>query len=437
MPKRFALFTLTALFALSAAGGDTPAAVSKEVKAFLKVASAERLERAGRHIMAGADNIETMRMLVEKRAVMGLFITDDNVKGKTAAQVRAAVAELQAIRAKQGLPPLIIAADQEGGPVSRLTPPLQDRPSLATTLLPPEEQARVAAVASAQKALLKAGKKKRAAALAQKLPDAPVVSNDANSNDATAGPVDTEADKQARIEAFATAQAQDLKNIGVNLNFAPVVDLKVPLKNCNDGETMLDRRAISADPEVVTKTAGWYCSTLMTAANVGCTLKHFPGLGRVTNDTHRRMATLTARKAELLGQDWVPYKQLMKQPGTVTMLGHVRLTSIDDKEAASSSEPVIEGLIRKEWGYDGVLITDDFSMGAIMRSPGGAGGAAIRTLNAGSDIVLVSWSERDIVAVLKAMIEADAKGKFNSAKLTASKTRIARLVKELTGPKAP
>jgi beta-N-acetylhexosaminidase len=404
-------------------------AVSPDVKSILTSANPERLARIGRHVMAGADSIDAMRILVEKRAVMGLFITDHNVKGKTAAEVRAKIDALQAIRVKQGLPPLIIAADQEGGPVSRLSPPLELTPSLATTLLPPLEQERVASAAAAQAAyqalVAKAGKRKP-------LPPPPELPT---ATDANLLPLDTEADKQSRIEVFAKAQATALADIGVNLNFAPVVDLKVPLAARNDGETMLDRRAISPDPDIVTKTAGWYCATLMSA-RVGCTLKHFPGLGRITNDTHQRMATLAATKDELQSQDWMPYKALMQKSGTVTMLGHVRMTAIDDKEPASFSEPLIQGLIRKDWAYDGVLITDDFSMGAVLRAPGGAGGSAVKSLNAGADIVLVSWSERHLAGVLSALLTADARGKIDPAKLLMSQARIAKVVADLTGPVA-
>jgi beta-N-acetylhexosaminidase len=294
-------------------------------------------------------------------------------------------------------------------------------------LLPPVEQERVASLAAAQEALAKAGKKKRGAVAA--LPPEPPVYSDANPM-----PIDTEADKQARIETFAKAQAAALAEIGVNLNFSPVVDIKVPLKDRNDGETMLDRRAISADPDMVTKTAGWYCSTMMSTAHIGCTLKHFPGLGRITNDTHRRMATLTATKDELQTQDWLPYKGLMQKPGTITMLGHIKMTALDDNEPASYSMPIIDGLIRKEWGYDGVLITDDFSMGAVLRSEGGAGGSAVKALNAGVDIVLVSWSERHLASVLQGLLYADAKGKIDQAKLVVSKARIAKVVSDLTEP---
>ncbi len=417
MMKRLALPVLTFIVA----SAIPAAAVTPEVRSILNSANPDRLERIGRHLMVGADSIDAMRILVEKRAVMGLFITDHNVRRSTVAQVKAKIDALQAIRVKQGLPPLIIAADQEGGPVSRLSPPLQLTPSLATTLLPPIEQERLASAAAALAAVPKT-----------KGRNTPPPPEPPSATDANPLPVDTEADKQARIESFAKAQAEALGAIGVNLNFSPVVDIKVALKSRNDGETMLDRRAISDNPDMVTKTAGWYCATLMSA-RVGCTLKHFPGLGRISNDTHRRMATLTATKEDLQIHDWVPYKGLMQKSGTITMLGHIRMPSMDENAPASFSEPIIDGLIRKDWGYDGVLITDDFSMGAVLRSPGGAGGSAIKALNAGADIVLVSWAERHLASVLTSLLYADAKGKIDQAKLAVSNARIGKVVTDLTG----
>ena len=82
------------------------------------------LERLGRHIVIGYHSSATMKALVEKKAIAGIFITDHNVRRRTVADIRSEIDALQALRARQGLPPLIIAADQEGGAVSRLTPPL-------------------------------------------------------------------------------------------------------------------------------------------------------------------------------------------------------------------------------------------------------------------------------------------------------------------------
>ena len=376
-------------------------AFTPQMRLVIGNADPQRLELIGRHIITGLDSIDSAKLLVEKRAIAGIFITDHNVKGKTAAQIGQQIAKLQAIRQAQGLPPLIIAADQEGGSVSKLSPPLRRQPTLANV---------VAAPVPAKIAVRSRNRKGRL--VVRWVPGPPL-------------PPDTDAAKQVRVEAFAKAQAAGLKAMGVTLNFSPVVDLKTKLKARRDGETKLSRRAISDDADLVTKTATWYCNALVQES-VMCTLKHFPGLGRVAVDTHRRQATLSATREDLLSHDWAPYRALMQQPGITTMLGHVRLTAVDDKTPASFSDAVIGGLIRQEWHHQGLLITDDFSMGAVTRASEGMAGAAIKSLNAGADLVLVSWGERDLAGILSGLIEADAKGQLDRAKLKTSVMRLAQ-----------
>jgi len=382
-------------------------AFTPQLRTVIGEADPARLERIGRHLITGLDSISSATLLVEKRAIAGIFITDHNVKGKTAAQVGAVIAKLQAIRTSQGLPPLIIAADQEGGPVSRLSPPLKRQPTLASLVAEPAVKKAKNAKVAAKKPSAKSRAVNAAAAAAFKRPPAP----------------EPDAQKQARVEGFAREQAAGLKAMGVTLNFSPVVDLKMKLKSRNDGETNLTRRAISDDAALVTKTATWYCDALVKEG-VMCTLKHFPGLGRVAVDTHRRQATLSASRDDLLTRDWAPYRALMEKPGITTMLGHVRLAAIDDKTPASFSTAVIDGLIRREWQHSGLLITDDFSMGAVTKAGEGTAGAAVKSLNAGADLVLVSWGERDLTGILSGLLKADADGLLDHSKLEASVTRM-------------
>jgi Glycosyl hydrolase family 3 N terminal domain len=91
----------------------------------------ETLARIGRHIIVGYHSLSDIKRLLEKKAIGGIFITDHNVRGRNAAAMKSTIDSLQAIRKEQGLPALIIAADQEGGAVSRLSPPLKRQPSLA------------------------------------------------------------------------------------------------------------------------------------------------------------------------------------------------------------------------------------------------------------------------------------------------------------------
>lgn len=332
------------------------------------------LERLGRHIVIGYHNPQTVRALVEKKAIAGIFITDHNVRRRKVADVRAEIDALQQIRAGQDLPPLIIAADQEGGAVARLTPPLIRQPSLARVLR-----------------TLKSGESARDA-----------------------------------VTAYARKQATELKRIGVNLNFAPVVDLKLDPKRRTDGETQLRHRALSSDPKVVSDAAGWYCDAL-AEEGVYCTIKHFPGLGRVKLDTHRRVGDIKAPLIELKGADWIPFRDLMGRPHVVTMLGHVRLREVDGETPASFSTRVIDGLIRTEWDHKGLLITDDFSMGAVTRAKEGIGTAAVKALNAGADIVLISFSDKHLNTVMTALIDAEKQGQFDAGVRAASLERLKRL----------
>lgn len=355
------------------------AAESVMSRADILAAQAGRLERAGRHIIAGFLRFDELRPLVEKRAIGGIFITDHNVRGLSAADIKNQISALQTIRTGQGLPPLIIAADQEGGTVSRLSPPLKRQPALGQIIA--------------------------------KLP-----------NDAA---------RKAAVTAYAAEQAQELKRIGVTLNFAPVVDLKLTEPGREDGETKLRMRAIGDDPYLVSKVGSWYCDGL-AKSGILCTLKHFPGLGRVLRDTHVAFGGVDATEGKLELNDWVPFRRVMQRPNAATMLGHVFVQALDNERPASYSKVIITDLIRDRWQYDGLLITDDFSMGAITGSKSGAGGAAVKSLNAGGDFVLVSYLEEHYDRVMSAILAADENGTLDQDVRAKSRERIKRVLDPTT-----
>ena len=342
-----------------------------------------RLERMGRHLIVGYHSFAEVKTLVEKRAIGGIFITDHNVRDRPASAMKADIDRLQAIRVEQGLPPLVVAADQEGGTVSRLSPPLKKQMSLGRLL---------------------------------------------------AG-INHDDERRKAVEAYAALQANELKRIGVNLNFAPVVDLKLNPANQNDGETRLRLRAIAADPYLVAKVAGWYCDTV-AAAGIMCTLKHFPGLGRVARDTHIASGEIAATGGQLELNDWVPFRSVMSKTNAAMMVGHVRVNIIDKSAPASFSKPVIHNLIRDQWAYDGLLITDDFCMGAVTGSKGGVGAAALTAIDAGADFVLVSYIEKQFDEVMSTLIAADEDNAIDRAVTGASNNRIARVLKAASQPDA-
>jgi beta-N-acetylhexosaminidase len=309
------------------------------------------LEKVSRHIIVGFDKWSTARGLVERRMIGGVFVTRRNIVGLDAAAITREIASLQSIRTAQGLPALWIATDQEGGSVARMSPPLPRQPTLATAI--------------------------------RNL---------------------SGAERQAAVRDYAATQGRGLADLGVNLNFAPVVDLDHGVHNPNDAYTRIGTRAISADPAVVAEVAGTYCSVL-AAVGVLCSLKHFPGLGRVFEDTHFSEGVLTQSRAELEATDWVPFRALANA-GAAVMVGHVRLPAVDPAQPVSTSALAINGLLRDAWGFDGLVVTDDLCMGAIYAGGDGMAKAGVRALNAGVDLLLISWDGEQVYPVLAELLAA-------------------------------
>ena len=338
-------------------------------------ADAASIERLGRHLVVGYRDLRELRDLVERRAIAGVFVTAHNVQGKDAGTIRSEIASLQDIRKTQGLPPLLISTDQEGGLVSRMSPPLPRQQSPGDIVRQYKD----------------------------------------------------ETERRRAIQTFATDQGRALAALGFNLNFAPVVDINHNIVNEDDHYTRIFQRAISDDPHVVTAVAGDYCTALMQTG-VHCTLKHFPGLGRVVEDTHLNDADLTAPIETLAASDWVPFRALMHHAGAVTMLGHARLTALDKTTPASFSKAVVSDLLRGEWNHDGVLITDDFNMSPAYASPGGIGGAAVTALNAGVDLILISYDGDQFYPTMHALLRADAAGLLRREQLARSDRRLGRMM---------
>lgn len=335
-------------------------------------ADSERLETLGRHIIVGYRDLDTLTTLLNRRAIAGVFITTHNVSGRSAAQIKRQVEAWQDVRRRQGLAPLWVATDQEGGGVERLSPPLTSMPPISA-----------------------------------------VVRLHADADE-----------RRAKVRDYAATHGRELAQIGVNLNFAPVVDVDYGIVNPKDRYTRIHQRAIARDPVVVADVARIYCARLYEAG-VRCTLKHFPGLGRVFEDTHLEAAELSASPSELAASDWLPFRGVM-QDGAFAMLAHVRLTAVDPDHPVSLSARVVGGMLRDAWNYDGVLISDDLSMRAIYASRHGTPAGAVAALNAGVDLILLSYDPDQYFPVMHALLEAEREGRLQAARLAQSEQRLAR-----------
>jgi beta-N-acetylhexosaminidase len=327
----------------------------------------------GQHFVVGYSSFDEVATLAEKGLIAGIYITRHNVRGRTADMLRAEIAALQDKRRAAGLPPLSVAADQEGGIVSHLSPPLTSLPSLSTLAnLPPHIR----------------------------VPGA---------------------------HEFGRIHGQELAALGVTINFAPVLDIRPEVKRSRlDFNTLIGYRAISSDPATVSEIARAYVDGL-DASGVGATVKHFPGLGRVHSDTHHFSANLDTPVEELEASDWRPFRDVLKASKAQLMIGHVTLTAIDPNRAASHSKAVVDGLIRKKWNYQGVVITDDLVMGAIYQHD--VCTAVVEALNAGVDLLLVAYDGAQFYRIFACASDAFNQGKLDPAMLHASEARLKHAVR--------
>ncbi|MEO0986278.1 MAG: glycoside hydrolase family 3 N-terminal domain-containing protein [Cyanobacteria bacterium J06639_14] len=330
-----------------------------------------QLQRLGQHLVVGYRDFEAIHRLVQKGGIGGVFITRHNLAGQTIAQLQQQIATLQALRQEQNLPPLWIATDQEGGIVSRLSPPLTHLPPLAEVV-----------------------------------------------SQAT-----TPASQHQQVQQYGDIHGRELAALGINLNFAPVVDLNKGVVTPGDRLSVIYRRAISDDNTVVATVAQHYCAALFSHG-VRCTLKHFPGLGRLEGDTHLNSAHLDTPVAELAQDDWIPFQQVMQTTETMTMLGHPILTAVDNRHPVSFSAAVVDGILRQQWQYEGLLITDDFSMGAVFNTRDSVTGATIKALNAGVDLILVSYDADLYYPVMATLMQAEQDNRLSSEQLAASRDRL-------------
>ena len=171
--------------------------------------------------------------------------------------------------------------------------------------------------------------------------------------------------------------AELLKSLGITVNCAPVLDLARA-----DTTDAIGDRAFSGDPEIVTVLGRAVCQATL-AGGVLPVIKHIPGHGRATQDSHLVLPTVGADTASLRATDFVPFAGLADMP--LAMTAHILYTALDDIRPATQSPAICQNLIRDELGFDGVLISDDISMGAL---GGSVEERAALAWGAGCDLVL-------------------------------------------------
>ena len=227
----------------------------------------------------------------------------------------------------------------------------------------------------------------------------------------------------------ATKMAKTLAELGINLNLAPVVDV-----NTNPDNPIIAKyeRSFSADPEIVTQQALEFIEA-HHEQGVLCTLKHFPGHGSSTGDSHLGVVDVTDTWSRI---ELEPYASIIEAgQADAIMTAHVFNANLDPEYPATLSRPTITGILREELGYDGVVISDDMQMGAIADHYGFEI-AIQKSIEAGVDILAIannSVYEEDIAARTVALIKRLVQdGRTDEARINESYQRIRQLKSKLT-----
>jgi beta-N-acetylhexosaminidase len=217
------------------------------------------------------------------------------------------------------------------------------------------------------------------------------------------------------------AVARAVKALGFNWNFAPVLDL-----NNNPHNPVIAERSFGADPRRATELAmAWMEGS--HSEGVACCVKHFPGHGDTSVDSHRDLPTVDKPLAELEQFEFAPFR--MAAPHAPAMMtAHIIYPTLDAEFPATMSLRILTGLLREEWDYRGVIITDAMDMHAIAHRYG-AGHAAVMALAAGADMVMALGTpeiQEETIAAIAAAIDA---GTLSAQDVAARLQRLSELAR--------
>ena len=331
--------------------------LSPEEKVDKLVANMSDADKVGQLLMIGIHgktlNDDAKFMLNEYR-VGGIILFDRNMESKD--QVKSLITDINKTGKSAGLTPLFIGIDQEGGAVARMEDQLIKVPPAEELGKEPIEQA----------------------------------------------------------VSLAKQSGTELKDLGFNINFAPVADLGLTYG-----------RSFSTNPDDVVR----YASAVGKAydeAGLWYSYKHFPGIGKTDVDLHADTSVVPVSKETLLNEDTKVFVDLIKQskPNTYAiMVSHAMYPQIDADHPSSLSKAIITDWLRKDMGYNGVVVTDDMDMGALAKHYT-FGDMAVQSILAGSDILLVCHEYEHMQEAYNGLMKAVKDSRISKERLDESVKRI-------------
>lgn len=219
------------------------------------------------------------------------------------------------------------------------------------------------------------------------------------------------------------ALGEELRDFGINMNFAPVMDI-----NNNPNNKVIGDRAFGDNPQTVGSLGRSVMKGLQNA-DIIPVLKHFPGHGDTAVDSHVDLPLINKTMESLESFEIIPFKEGIEEGADMVMMGHILLPLLDKENPATLSSIIIKDLLREKLQFNGVVITDDISMKAISNKYG-VGESGLKALKAGSDIVLSCYSSDKQFELIKYVKDAVSSGLLSEEEIDKKVYRIIKLKKK-------
>lgn len=217
-----------------------------------------------------------------------------------------------------------------------------------------------------------------------------------------------------------TLLGYELKEFGLNLDFAPVLDI-----NSNPNNPVIGDRSFGNNSGIVSK-LGTQTMKGVQSENVIPTIKHFPGHGDTSVDSHLELPIINKSLKKLEELELIPFERAIDEGADVVMVAHILLPKLDKTNPASMSKAIMTDLLRNQLSFNGVIITDDMTMGAITEHFD-IGKAAVKSVKAGSDIILVGHKYKNVLKIFTSLKTAVHKGEISEQRINESTERIIQL----------
>ncbi|ARJ04680.1 hydrolase [Cnuibacter physcomitrellae] len=222
--------------------------------------------------------------------------------------------------------------------------------------------------------------------------------------------------------AVGASVGAELAAVGIDLDLAPDVDV-----NSNALNPVIGIRSFGADPELVARHSVAWVQGLQSQGVAAC-VKHFPGHGDTAQDSHLALPTITASTELLRTRELLPFAASIDAGAAAVMSSHIVVSSVDDGVPATFSVPILQGILRVELGFRGVVVSDALDMAGASGDIG-IPDAAVRALAAGCDLLCIGTrnSEEQMRAVARTIGEAVSTGRLEAIRVTDAADRVAAL----------